>query len=164
LPGLIPLANPADPTGVPDFLAFRWPATAARQFIAAQQPIDVDMAPDVRLIGCSVTQQNEAVVLNLIWQPEAFSGPYDLYVHVLDGSGKQIAQSDVLARPPEDGVAPGYVLLTQHTLPHEAQNGVALAGAAHRSAEHPEQVVGGPIGQEARLMLAPRDRPTCRRV
>ncbi|HEX6511668.1 MAG TPA: hypothetical protein VF157_05175, partial [Chloroflexota bacterium] len=121
--------------------------------LAAQQPANADMSPDFRLVSSSVRREGNSVVLDLLWQPLAASGPYDLYVHLLDSSGKQTAQSDVLARPPDDGPTSGYLLLTEHTLVAPPGNYRAEAGVAHRSVEHPEQVVGGAIGQAARLPL-----------
>lgn len=161
LPGLVRLEHPIAPTGMPDFLAYAWPAAATRRFLAGLEPLDVAMEPDVRLIGCSATQGSDSVTFNLVWRPEQLAGPYDLYVHLLDASGKQIGQSDVLARPPEDGPTAGYVLLTQHVFPRVPEGAVAAVGAAHRSSEHPEQVVGGSIGAEARLKLAVQPQPAC---
>jgi hypothetical protein len=154
LPGVAPLPNPVDALGVPDFLAFRWPEASARQLLASQTPIGADMAPDFRLASYSITSQDAALQIDLLWQPLAVSGPYDLFVHLLDGSGKQVGQADTLVRPPEEGSLAGYLLLTHHSIPVPPGQYTAEIGAAHRSTEHPEQVAGGAIGQTVHLPVS----------
>jgi 4-amino-4-deoxy-L-arabinose transferase-like glycosyltransferase len=151
LPGLRELPHPTDPRGAPDYLGFTWPAEAQRHLLAAQQPLAADFAPDLRLASAGVAQRQGGVAITLIWQPLRLSGPYDLYIHLLDASGRQVAQSDLLARPVEDGSTIGYLLLTQHPLDAPPGSYTAEIGAAHRSTEHPDQVIGGAIGQTARL-------------
>ncbi|HEY8695449.1 MAG TPA: glycosyltransferase family 39 protein [Chloroflexota bacterium] len=153
LPGLQPLPHTTAATGVPDYLAFRWPAADAQRFLTAEQPLDVTMAPDFRLVGYSVSGDGAARVLNLFWQPLSAAGPYDLYVHLLDTSGKQVAQSDVQAWPVEDGPENDYVLLTQCPLDVAAGRYIAEAGAVHRSSEDPSKLMGGPIGNLARIPI-----------
>ncbi|MBV8086870.1 MAG: glycosyltransferase family 39 protein [Chloroflexi bacterium] len=153
LPGAVALPTPTDPQGAPEFLAFRWPQGAVQQLLAGQKPLAADMAPDLRLSGYTLEPTNAGVSVSLLWQPLAMSGPYDLYVHLLDPTGKQIAQSDVLVRAPDEGSLDGYLLLTRHALAAPPGEYTAEIGAAHRSSDHPERVVGGPIGQPARLSL-----------
>ncbi|HVA26087.1 MAG TPA: glycosyltransferase family 39 protein, partial [Chloroflexota bacterium] len=153
LPGLTSLPHTTAASGVPDFLAFRWPAADIQRFLAAEQPLGVSMAPDFRLAAYSLSGDGSARMLNLFWRPLAASGPYDLYVHLVDASGKQVAQADVQAWPVEDGPQNDYVLLTQCLLNVPPGSYTAEAGAVHRAADDPSKLVGGPIGQVARIPL-----------
>ncbi|MFI5268060.1 MAG: glycosyltransferase family 39 protein, partial [Chloroflexota bacterium] len=153
LPGLEPLPHTTAATGVPDYLAFRWPETEAQRFIAARQPLDATIGRDFRLTGYSVSGDGSARMLNLLWQPLSAAGPYDLYVHLVDAAGKQVAQSDVQAWPVEDGPQNDYVLLTQCPLDLPPGRYTAEAGAVHRSADDPSKLMGGPIGSDARIPL-----------
>ena len=49
-----------------------------------------------------------------VWEPQAVSGPYDLYVHVIDAGGKQVWQRDLLARPPDEGPGNDYLFLARY--------------------------------------------------
>ncbi|HLQ35432.1 MAG TPA: glycosyltransferase family 39 protein [Chloroflexota bacterium] len=153
LPGLAKLPHTIGRTGQPDFLAFHWPSASARQFLASHRPVEGDMSPDFRLTGYATTFGSGSALLRLLWQPLVPAGPYDLWVHLMDASGKQVAQADVLARAPDDGPTSGYLLLTHHPLPAPPGSYVAEIGATHRAIAHPEQIGGGPIGQVVRLPL-----------
>jgi len=152
LPGLEPLPHTTAATGVADFLAYRWPQAQAQGWFGQVHPTDATFGGDFRLKGWSITGQGSARTLNLLWQPLAASGPYDLFIHLLDSSAKQIAQSDSDAWPAEDG--PGdYLLLTQIRLDLPPGAYSADVGAVHRSAADPRQLAGGPIGQPVRLPI-----------
>ena len=103
LPGLETLAHTDGPAGQPDFYAFRWPAAAVSGFLAARQSVSASMAPDFQLTGYELIRNGNRQALDLFWQPLQPSGPYDLFVHVLDSAGKQVAQSDRLAWPIDEG-------------------------------------------------------------
>jgi 4-amino-4-deoxy-L-arabinose transferase-like glycosyltransferase len=152
LPGLQPLPHSIAPDGTPDFLAFHWPASAAAAFIAARQPLQVSMAPDFRLVGYELARADGKPALDLLWEPLAAAGPYDLYVHLLDGSGKQVAQSDRLAWPIDEGPPRDDLLLTQHVLDVPAGTYTAEIGAVHRLVADRGQLAGPPIGT-ARLQV-----------
>ena len=107
------------------------------------------MAPDFRLVGYVAADGK----LRLLWQPLAAVGPYDLYIHLLDGSGKQVAQLDALAWPAEEGPADDYLLMTQVALNVAPGRYSAEAGAVHRSSANLGQLIGGPIGEVARIPI-----------
>jgi hypothetical protein len=151
LPGLQPLPHSTAPDGVPDYLAFNWPASAEGAFLAAKQSQSGDMSPDFRLAGSELVSNGGIPNLDLFWQPLAASGPYDLYVHLLDGSGKQVAQSDRLVWPVDEGPPKDDLLLTQHPLDVPAGAYTAEIGAVHRSSADRGQLVGGPIGKPVRI-------------
>jgi hypothetical protein len=150
LPGLQALPSSANAAGQPDYAAFRWPAADVARFMSQMTPLNATFGADYQLAGTSLERVQGQTVLNLLWRPLQPSGPYDLYVHLLDAAGKQVAQADLLARSPSAGSG-DYVLLTQHPLAAPPGRYVALAGVAHRSTAHPEQVVGGAIGTEVRI-------------
>jgi 4-amino-4-deoxy-L-arabinose transferase-like glycosyltransferase len=153
LPGLQRLPHSTQATGVPDYLAFEWPASEAARFLDASRPLQASMSPDFQLAGYSVSGDGASRMLNLFWQPMQAAGPYDLYTHVVDGAGRVVAQADVLAWPVEDGPAHDYQLLTQCPLRLPPGRYTAEAGAVHRSASDPSTLLGGPIGQVARIPI-----------
>ncbi|MBV8084000.1 MAG: glycosyltransferase family 39 protein [Chloroflexi bacterium] len=153
LPGLQLLPHSTAPDGVPDYLAFHWPASAAATFLAARQPQSADMSPDFRLAGSELISNGGVPNLDLFWQPLQPSGPYDLYVHLLAASGKQVAQSDRLVWPVDEGPPKDDLLLTQHSLDVPAGAYTAEIGAVHRSSTDRSQLVGGPIGKPVRIAL-----------
>ena len=114
--------------------------------VSARQSLDVSMAPDFRLTGYSVVRVGARPALNLFWQPLQASGPYDLYVHLLDASGKQMAQADVLAWPIDEGPPREDLLLTQHLFDVSSGSYTAEMGAVHRSRTDRAQLIGPPIG------------------
>jgi hypothetical protein len=146
LPGAQTLLHSTAPDGGADFYAFRWSAGSMAALLAARQPLDVSMAPDFRLTGYEVVSVNGKPALDLFWQPLQASGPYDLYVHLMDSAGKQIAQFDALAWPVDEGPARDDLLLTQHPLDVPPGAYTAEIGAVHRSAKDRGQLVGPPIG------------------
>jgi hypothetical protein len=110
------------------------------------------MAPDFRLVGYELARADGKPALDLLWEPLAAAGPYDLYVHLLDGSGKQVAQSDRLAWPIDEGPPRDDLLLTQHVLDVPAGTYTAEIGAVHRLVADRGQLAGPPIGT-ARLQV-----------
>ena len=149
LPGLERLPNARDPHGGDAFVAYRWPAAAAASLLGAMRPLAASMAPDFRLAGYA--QQGREV--RLFWQPLDARGPYDLYVHLQDGGGRTVAQSDVLAWPTDAGPRRDEYLITRHVLDAPAGAYVAMAGAVHRDPADRARLVGGPIGEVARIEL-----------
>jgi 4-amino-4-deoxy-L-arabinose transferase-like glycosyltransferase len=146
LPGASPLPHTNAPDGTPDFDAFRWPASAAGGLLARRQPLDAKMGPDFRLTGYALVSSGGKPALDLFWQPLQPAGPYDLYVHLLDASGKQVAQDDRLVWPIDEGPAKDDVLLTQHLLDVPPGTYTAEIGAVHRSVRDRAQLLGGPLG------------------
>lgn len=149
LPGLERLPNERDPHGGDAFVAYRWPVDALGSFLGAMRPVDASMAPDFRLAGY-VQGGRE---LRLFWQPLAASGPYDLYLHLQDRSGGSVAQSDVLAWPTDSGPRRDEYLITRHMLEAPPGTYVALAGVVRRDPADRAKLVGGPIGEVARIEL-----------
>ncbi len=151
LPGLQVVWRPAEVKSSTDFLAFTWPARDQAAFLARQKPAVADMSPDLQLVSYSVDARPGGSVVNLVWRPLRLAGPYDLFLHLLDGAGKQVAQSDLIARAVDDGDSSDYLLLTQHELDAPPGQYTAEVGAVHRSADQPERLAGGTIGQVAHL-------------
>jgi hypothetical protein len=152
LPGLEPLPHSTAPDGSPDFYAFRWPASAASGLLASRRPLEVRMAEDFQLAGYALVQVGGKPALDVFWGPLQASGPYDLYIHLLDSQGRQIAQSDVLAWPIDEGPSAEDLLLTQHPIDVAPGTYSAEIGAVHRATKDRSQLLGGPIGV-ARVMV-----------
>jgi 4-amino-4-deoxy-L-arabinose transferase-like glycosyltransferase len=146
LPGVQTLPHTTAPDGRPDFLAFRWPAAAAGSFLSGVQALDAGIGTDFRLTGYEVVSSGGKPALDLLWQPLQAGGPYDLYVHLLDTSGNQIAQSDRLVWPVDEGPDKDDLLLTQHLLDVVPGAYTAEIGAVHRSVQDRGQLVGPAIG------------------
>ncbi len=144
--GAQPLPHTTAPDGSADFYAFRWPASAAAELLAGRQTLDVSMAPDFRLSGWLLARADGKPALDLLWQPLQASGPYDLYVHLLDAGGRQVAQSDVLAWPVDEGPPRDELLLTHHVLDVPPGAYTAEVGAVHRSRTDRALLVGSPVG------------------
>ncbi|MBV8086868.1 MAG: glycosyltransferase family 39 protein [Chloroflexi bacterium] len=153
LPGAQPLPHTIAPDGSPDFLAFRWPSPSASELLNARQPLDASIGADFRLAGYELVTVAGKPAIDVFWQPLEAAGPYDLYVHLLDQSGKQVDQADTLAWPVDEGPPRDDLLLTQHQLTVGPGLYTAEIGAVHRSAKDRSQLVGGPIGT-ARVPLA----------
>jgi hypothetical protein len=152
MPGAQPQPHSTALDGSPDFLAFRWPAAAIAELQAQSQTANATFASDFRLTGYAVVTVQGKPAIDLFWQPLQPAGPYDLYVHLLDPAGKQIAQSDRLVWPIDEGPAKDDLLLTQHPLDVPAGVYIAEIGAVHRSVKDRAQLVGAPIGT-ARVQL-----------
>ncbi|MGH2518322.1 MAG: ArnT family glycosyltransferase [Chloroflexota bacterium] len=156
LPGLQPVPHSTDPAGGPDFYAYRWPASSAASLLHAMLPLGASLAPDFRLQGWELVRGAGGPALDLFWRPLRASGPYDLYVHLLDASGKQVAQSDRLVWPVDEGPAQADLLLTQHPFSVPPGSYTAEIGAVHRSAANRDILLGQPIGGVVRLKLTIR--------
>jgi hypothetical protein len=141
-----PLPHTTAPDGSPDFVAFRWPAAAAANLVGQRQPLDTAFASDFRLTGYAVIRGGGTPALDLFWQPLQASGPYDLYVHLLDGQSKQVAQADILAWPVDEGPSRDDLLLSQHRLDVPPGSYLAEIGVVHRSSADRQQLVGPPVG------------------
>ncbi|MFI5268045.1 MAG: glycosyltransferase family 39 protein [Chloroflexota bacterium] len=146
LPGAQSLPHTTAPDGGADFLAFRWPAAAVASFLNGLQPLDTGMGADFRMAGYEVVSSSGKPALDLLWTPVDAAGPYDLYVHLLDAGGKQVAQSDRLVWPVDEGPAKDDLLLTQHLLDVAPGAYTAEIGAVHRSVTDRGQLVGPAIG------------------
>jgi hypothetical protein len=109
------------------------------------------MSPDFRLVG----YRADGRALVLFWQPVAPKGPYDLYVHLLDGAGQQVGQSDVLAWPIDGGPREDDLIVTRHAFAVGPGGYLAEAGVVHRSVADRAQLVGGPVGEVVRFPVAP---------
>jgi len=146
LPGVEPLPHAAAPDGSAAFYAFSWPAAAVADLLDRRQSLDVSMSPDFRVAGYELVASEGKPALDIFWQPVQASGPYDLYVHLLDGSGQQVAQADRLVWPIDEGPAKDDLLLTQYPLDVPSGAYTAEIGAVHRSAQDRSQLVGPPVG------------------
>lgn len=153
LPGLERLPNPEAPGGQPDFHAFRWPRSAVDAFLRGIHPASGSMLPDFELIGYVSARRAERAELTLVWRPQQPKGPYDLYVHLLDPSGRQVAQADTLAWP-LDGEPRPHLLLSQHAFAVPPGTYVAEIGVVHRAVADRRQLVGGTVGDVVRLEVA----------
>lgn len=145
---------PTDPHGM---WAFRWPASGRSQLMSAQIPVGVDFGSDLRLSSYSVDRAAGGVGLNLLWRQLSPSGPYDLYTHVLDAFGRQVAQDDKLYFPVEvmdmkerlgEGLPTNDLVLTRFIYQLPPGRYRVEAGAVHRS----------PVALDQ--LLAPAGAPT----
>ncbi len=163
LPGLQQLPYTVGPGNKPDFYAFRWPEQAVSKFLSAQTSVTYAGADAFKVLSYEAVAQPHHLVLNVLWQQLDPSGPYDLYLHLLDSSNKQVGQSDHLVWPVVrlegsdlmlDGLATRDLLLTQSVIDVPPGQYTAVLGVAHRSWEDRSQVIGGAIGQELRLTVS----------
>ncbi|HVA26317.1 MAG TPA: glycosyltransferase family 39 protein [Chloroflexota bacterium] len=143
LPGAEAVPHTTAPDGSPDFVAFRW---ASGALLSRSEPLDISMGADFRLTGYEMTTSGGKPALDLLWKAIRAKGPYDLYVHLLDANGKQVAQSDRLVWPVDKGPAKDDLLLTQHPLAVPPGAYTAEIGAVHRSVMNRDQLVGPAIG------------------
>ncbi|HLY66234.1 MAG TPA: hypothetical protein VKU60_11925, partial [Chloroflexota bacterium] len=162
LPGVYAWPHPNNPLGKPDYYAFTWHREDAARFLAQLTPATQPLGNDYDLAGYSVAKANGSnLVLNVVWKPVQPSGPYDMYVHLLDASGRQVGQSDRLVYPVQnfagahEGYGPvlrGYFdegqdtndwLLTQHSINAPPGDYVAEIGLAHRDPSNPANVTAG---------------------
>ncbi len=90
----------------------------------------------------------------------AATGPYDLYAHLMDSDGHQVAQDDVLAWPAKplagaldfnDTHASADRLLTEYLLEARPGQYEIEVGAVHRQEPNRAKLVGAPIGHMARI-------------
>ncbi|MHB8618994.1 MAG: hypothetical protein ACYDAG_05365, partial [Chloroflexota bacterium] len=153
LPGLQTLPHSTGPDGKADFYAFRWPAADVAAFLRTSGPLDGNMAPDFRLVDYTAAYLSGKLTVDLFWQPLRPFGPYDLYVHLMDGKGRQVGQSDRLVWPIDRGSPSGTLLLTQHTFAVPPGSYTAQIGAVHRSVQDRSNLVGGPIGRVVNLPI-----------
>jgi hypothetical protein len=150
-PGIVPeleaLPHSTAASGVPDFLAYRWQEAGVRRLLAGVSPLDASMGADFHLAGYNLAGAR----LRMLWQPlPSAAGPYDLFIHLIDASARQVAQFDALAWPAEDGPS-DYLLMTQLILNVPPGRYIAEAGAVHRDPNDPSRLAGGPIGEVARI-------------
>lgn len=116
---------------------------------------------DYEVVKYGVTQGNGGLTLNVIWRPIQPAGPYDMYVHLLDPTGRTIGQSDRLVWPVRDfryadeGLGPpsrGYfdegsatndLLLTRHDVAAPPGSYTLEIGLAQRDPRNPDAVTEG---------------------
>ena len=154
--------QPNNPLNQPDFFAFTWARSSAERFLHSLTPVGQPMGGDFELAGYSFGRQPETgLVIYAVWRPLRPSGPYDMYVHLLDGEGKQAAQSDRLVWPVRDfrsaseglgSVKRGYYdegsetddwLITRHEFANPPGAYIAEIGLARRSTANPASVTDG---------------------
>jgi hypothetical protein len=140
--------TPTNPRGM---WAFRWPAAGREQLLAAQRPFEAVFGQDLRLRSYAIETRGGQTALNLIWQQLRPAGPYDLYTHVLDASGKQVAQDDKLYFPveilglkerPGEGTPTDDLVLTRYTYQLPRGPYQVEIGAVHRSDANPDVLLG----------------------
>ncbi|HLG68987.1 MAG TPA: glycosyltransferase family 39 protein [Chloroflexota bacterium] len=160
LPGVETWSRPLNPLNQPDFYAFTWTRQSADAFLSSLSPAGQRFTDDYELAGYRVTPAEGGVSISALWRPLQPSGPYDMYVHVIDGAGKVVAQSDRLAWPvkdfrtAEEGLGPvrrGYFdegwetddsLLTAHQLRLAPGSYVAEIGLTRRDPADPSKTTG----------------------
>jgi hypothetical protein len=151
LPGLELLEASRGPDGRPDFQAFHWNREALESYLAALRPAEGSMAPDFALHGLSANRAGDRAALTLAWRPLDPDGPYDLFVHLFDPAGQQVAQADTLAWPLDGQARNRGLLLTHHTFALPPGTYIAEIGAVHRSRSNRGQLEGGTIGDVVRI-------------
>ncbi len=120
---------------------FRWPAAERERLVGSLTRMDSVFGTDMRLAGYAASRQSSFAALDLFWQQIAPSGPYDLYTHVLDSGGRQVAQGDKLFFPVEllglaerfgQGQPAGDVILTRYSYALPPGRYTVEAGVVHR--------------------------------
>ncbi|TAK20151.1 MAG: hypothetical protein EPO26_18820 [Chloroflexota bacterium] len=157
LPGLRDLAPSIGPDGKPDFRAYVWTEADRRAFARDFVAIDAPMGNDFRLVGHR-TRRLDAARLDvaLLWQPLAPSGPYDLFVHARRGDGSGLGQADRLVWPIDGGPPRDDVLVTRQILEATGTDVAVLEiGVVKRDPLDRARLIGGPIGDVARIMIPP---------
>ncbi|HUZ77280.1 MAG TPA: glycosyltransferase family 39 protein, partial [Chloroflexota bacterium] len=160
LPGVQELSHTtaADPGGM---WAFRWPAASRQYFLAGQIPFRQTFGRELRIVSYSLTHSSGSVQLSVLWQQLRPAGPYDLYTHVFNAAGHQVAQGDKLYFPvetlglkerPGEGVPTNDLLLTRYAYLLPAGHYTVEIGAVHRSVDHLSTLLT-PAGQPAHLAL-----------
>ncbi|MHB8618991.1 MAG: glycosyltransferase family 39 protein [Chloroflexota bacterium] len=161
LPGaeLLSRTTPDNPRG---YWAFRWPGQQRLRFLTSQRAFHASFGSDMAMIGYSLRRQATTVDLDILWMQLRPSGPYDLYTHVLDATGKQVAQGDKLYFPAErlglaehfdGGKATHDLVLTRYTYLLGPGHYAVEIGVAHRSPIHLGTLLG-PAGSSARFGIA----------
>jgi hypothetical protein len=162
LPSVQAWPHPNNPLGKPDFFAFSWSRQSAVAFLAQLNPVGQSLANDFEIVRYGLSQRDAAgVVLTVVWRPLQATGPYDMYVHLLDPTGRVVGQSDRLVWPVRDfrhadeGLGPlrrGYFdegtetddwLLTEHDINVPPGSYTAEIGLAHRDSRNPDSVTAG---------------------
>ena len=140
------------------------PSTRRFDVPPVDNPVSVLLGEQVRLLGASSAvpvAPGDPLVVTLVWQAvTAPQAAYTVFVHLVDGTGKIVAQSDA---PPAAGYAtdrwlPGEVVIDSHTLQSPAPGryqllvgmydpitGRRLPAQDEAGRSLPEQVV--PVGQ-----------------
>jgi hypothetical protein len=150
--------SPDDPRG---YWAFRWPEAARTRFMAAQRPFDAAFGQDLRVASYAAARSGDRVGLDLVWEQLQPAGPYDLYTHVFDASGKQVTQDDKLYFPVErlglaehfgEGTTAGQLVLTHYSYPLPPGRYDVEIGVVHRSPANLDLLLA-PAGPAARLRI-----------
>ncbi|MBV8085340.1 MAG: glycosyltransferase family 39 protein [Chloroflexi bacterium] len=156
LPGVQTLATttPEDPRGI---WAFRWPASGQSQLLAALRPFASTFGDDLQVVSYA----SSGSALDVVWRQLQPTGPYDLYTHVLDGTGKQVAQDDKLYFPVEvmglkerngEGSPTHDLVLTRFAYQLPPGEYTVELGVVHRSPAELSQLLAA-AGQPVRLPL-----------
>jgi hypothetical protein len=162
LPGVRTWPHPDNPLDKPDFFAFTWDRVSAEEFLGRLTPAGRPLANDFEIVSYgSLPAKGPGLRMTVVWRPIHASGPYDMYVHLLDKSGRTVGQSDRLVWPVRDfreaheGLGPpqrGYFdegsetddwLLTEHSIQAPPGTYTAEIGAAHRDPANPDAVTSG---------------------
>ncbi|HUZ77626.1 MAG TPA: hypothetical protein VMV93_08615, partial [Chloroflexota bacterium] len=162
LPGIQVLPHTVGPDGRPDLLAFLWPAPAVAHFRSNQKRVVYGGARDYQVASYQLAQAAGNVDLRVLWRPLSPSGPYDLYVHLINSAARQVAQADYLVWPVVhlqgaeqllEGTPSTDELLTESTFKLPAGDYAALLGVARRSRRDRAKIVGGRLGPELRIPI-----------
>jgi hypothetical protein len=156
LPGVQTLATTTaeDPHGM---WAFRWPASGQAQLLAGQRPFTATFGTDLQVVSYGAS----GPALDVVWRQLQPAGPYDLYTHVLDAGGKQVAQDDKLYFPVEvmglkerngEGTPTQDLVLTRFAYQLPAGQYTVELGVVHRRPADLSQLLGA-VGQPVRLPL-----------
>src|SRR5207248_2931782 len=115
-----------------------------------QRPFDAAFGGELRIKSYAAQRIGSRVALDVLWQQLKPSGPYDLYTHVLDASGKQVAQDDKLYFPVEvmalkersgEGTPTSDLILTRFSYPLPPGHYAIEIGAVHRSSDDLSQLL-----------------------
>jgi len=158
LPNVHVWPQPLNLLNQPDFVAFSWSRPDAEGFLEHMTSVGQPLGSDFELGAYASSRTADGLMTYALWRPLAPSGPYDMYIHLLDASGRQVGQSDRLVWPVRDfraaseGLGPvlrGYFdegreaedrLLTRHEFKLPAGQYTAEIGLAHRDPQNPANI------------------------